>query len=108
MTEMSSSGNNWMQYDVYFEHLRFHTQALLISRAPTATPPFLPPYAPAYCFWPLYRLLTHSLMLLFYFAAAFCHAARDMIYSHDAFVKSTYPPDIVVWGWNKARGTEAK
>ncbi|CAM9796652.1 unnamed protein product [Sphacelaria rigidula] len=36
------------------------------------------------------------------------HKYMDMIYSHEAFVKSTYPPDVVVWGWNKARGTEAK
>lgn len=33
---------------------------------------------------------------------------RDTIYSHEAFVKSSYPPDVIVWGWNKARGTDAK
>ncbi|CAM9506076.1 unnamed protein product [Ascophyllum nodosum] len=36
------------------------------------------------------------------------HKYMDMIYSHEAFEKSAYPPDVVVWGWNNARGTEAK
>lgn len=34
--------------------------------------------------------------------------SRDAVYSHEAFVKSSYPPDVIVWGWNKARGTDAK
>lgn len=36
------------------------------------------------------------------------HKYMDTMYSHEAFVKSTYPPDVIVWGWNNARGTEAK
>lgn len=32
---------------------------------------------------------------------------RDKVFSEEAFVKSNYPPDVVVWGWNNARGTAA-
>ncbi|CAM9592732.1 unnamed protein product [Ectocarpus sp. 6 AP-2014] len=36
------------------------------------------------------------------------HKYMDAIYSHEAFTKSSYPPDVIVWGWNNARGTQAK
>ncbi|CAM9274194.1 unnamed protein product [Chrysoparadoxa australica] len=31
-------------------------------------------------------------------------AYMDAIFSHPAFIASSYPPDVVVWGWGKARG----
>ncbi|KAG5188654.1 GSH-dependent dehydroascorbate reductase, monomeric enzymes catalyzing the reduction of DHA into asc [Tribonema minus] len=36
------------------------------------------------------------------------HKYMDTIFAHPAFVESSYPPDVVVWGWNSARGTSAK
>ncbi|CAM9665275.1 unnamed protein product, partial [Discosporangium mesarthrocarpum] len=36
------------------------------------------------------------------------HKYMDMIYSSEVFKKSSYPPDVLVWGWNNARGTGAK
>ncbi|CAM9944167.1 unnamed protein product [Phaeothamnion confervicola] len=36
------------------------------------------------------------------------HKYMDAIFSTEAFKQSSYPPDVIVWGWNNARGTQAK
>mmetsp|Transcript_10893 Transcript_10893/g.16251 ORF Transcript_10893/g.16251 Transcript_10893/m.16251 type:complete len:327 (-) Transcript_10893:52-1032(-) len=36
------------------------------------------------------------------------NAYMERVFNHPAFIASSYPPDVIVWGWNNARGTSAK